>query len=197
MSNLTNPLQALINQAAKLPKTGEVERYAERINYDPTAPTIVLLDVSGSMDETVESGDRKIDVLRKALARPLSPGEFAFAFSSLCQQIQGFEFIPEPSGGTALHYALETIAPHRPKSTLVVSDGRPDNGLAALQVAHQLTGTISTLYIGPDDDLEAIAFMQRLARQGCGRSDVCDIRYGTSRMRLRETINLLLEGSND
>jgi len=46
---------------------------------------------------------------------------------------------------------------------------------AALAEADRLTGVIHALYVGPDGDAAAIAFMRRLARLGGGSAVVHDL----------------------
>ncbi|WP_099066522.1 hypothetical protein [Nostoc linckia] len=192
MSNLVNPLQLLINQASKIPPTGEVEKYATRLNANPASPTVILLDISGSMEQQVENGRRKIDVLRDAVNRPLAINEIVLVFSQNCDRIPNFQSIPEPLGNTDVRLAIIQAISYAPKHTLVVSDGHPDDADAALKAAEKLTGTISTLYIGPDDDAKAIAFMANLARVGCGSFQVCDISKMQNQVLLKSAIKGLL-----
>jgi len=191
MSDLISPLQLLINQAGAAKDSGMIELYSQRVNFNPTGVSAIALDASGSMNEVVESGIRKIDILRQALDRPLAKDEVAIAFSSICTQLSSLQDIPEPGGGTALHLALAEIAKLYPRQTLVVSDGRPNSKTEALTVAQSVSGIINVLYIGPDNDVEAIEFMRQLARIGCGVSQSCDIRTAPVQ-QLRSAIALLL-----
>jgi len=194
MSNLINPLQALVDQASKAKESGKIDLYAQRINANPAGVSAIALDTSGSMNERVESGARKIDVLRQSLDRPLSVDEVAITFNCICTQLPSLQAIPEPGGGTAMHLALAEIANLKPRQTLVISDGRPDLKQKVLAEAKGVTGVINTLYIGSDDDLEAIEFMRQLARVGCGISRTCDIRVAPPK-QLKSAIALLLSSS--
>lgn len=182
MSNLVNSLQSLITQASKLPPSGSLDNYERRTKYVPQSHSVILIDISGSMGEIVKNS-RKIDLLRKALNRPLASSEIAIAFNSYAQILKDFTRIPEPEGGTALHFAIIEASIFNPSHTLIVSDGSPDSESQALQATNRLTGVISTLYIGSDDDLEAIAFMNKLARLGCGKSGVCDLKKSPSNLK--------------
>lgn len=175
MSSIVNPLQLLINQAASAKPSGAMQTYRERLNPKSSGNSLILLDISGSMSENV-GGKRKIDILRQAVNRQLLINEVVLVFSSGCDRIASFQSIPEPFGGTAMHLGLQQAASYTPSYTLVVSDGQPDCQRQALLNAENLSGIISTLYIGDDSDVNAIAFMAKLARVGCGRSEVCDIR---------------------
>jgi hypothetical protein len=176
--NLTNPFASVIAQAAQQEgDTETLKQYAQRLNPKKASGSLLLLDISGSMSETIENGIRKIDILRQALNRPLHPGEQAIAFNSAWYPLLSLQAIPEPSGSTALHYAIQEVATtYKPATTLVVCDGRPDSPEQALEAIRKLSGVINTLYIGPDNDQAAIDFMRKLARAGCGRAHCCDLR---------------------
>lgn len=193
MSNLANPLQQLIDQAKQLENSGQLDRYAERVSANPIGGSVVIIDTSGSMEEVGHGRMRKIDILREAVDRPLHPGEVVIAFSSTCKILPDLQSIPESGGGTALHMALERAIEFSPKSTLVVCDGKPNSKSEAFAVAGRLPGIINTLYIGPDDDLDAIQFMADLARVGCGIPQRCDVRFQNPK-QLGEAITRLLPG---
>jgi hypothetical protein len=168
-----DPFADILARAAKAPKvTGETGRYQRRLDTSGTGQ-VVILDVSSSMAEP--AGARtKIEILRDALV-DLPPARL-LAFSSTAQEIASAADLPLPSGGTALHLALDLAAAWRPARSLVISDGRPDSEPAALASADRLPGTIDVLYCGPDDDLQAKAFLRRLARLGAGRYAAHDLR---------------------
>lgn len=174
---LANPLQALIEKAAESsPKvTGEVERHAARVAHAATGTALVLADVSGSMSESAGSRS-KYDLLREALDQALRPGDDLIAFSSTPRRVDSPQHLPYPSGGTALHLALSETVKAQPGVTLVISDGQPDDAEAAIREAAKLKGRIDVIYVGPDDDADAIAFMRRLAAAGGGRCHVHDLR---------------------
>lgn len=97
------------------------------------------------------------------------PPAMLIAFSSSPVEIASAAELPEPSGGTALHLALDLAGTVRPLRTLVISDGQPDSEAAALTAAGAITGSIDVIYCGPDSDTAARAFLTRLARTGGGR----------------------------
>jgi hypothetical protein len=172
---LSNAFAGVIAQAAKSPaQTGVTEKFARRLVGAGTN-SLVLLDVSASMQESVGTV-RKIDLLRNALAAvlPASPAAL-IAFNSAPVRINSLADLPSPAGSTALHLALNAAAASLPRHTLIVSDGQPDDEAAALAAADRLTGLIDVLYVGADGDAAAIAFMRRLARTGGGRVVVHDV----------------------
>lgn len=178
---LSNPLQALIAGAAKSTPavTGETDRYHARFNRASQA-VVILADVSTSMAQRAGSR-RKIEVLREALAGVWAdlPGGELIAFSSVPASVVAPADIPEPNGGTALHLAIDEAAKSRPRKTVVISDGQPDSESLALAAADRITGIIDVIYCGPDSDTDAIAFMYRLARAGCGRVVRADFAAGS------------------
>lgn len=193
MSNITNPLQALINTAAQtLPaRTGVVAQHAERARR--ASRTAVLADVSGSMSSQAWGGRSKHEVLREALSA-IDPGRHDLvAFSETAARIADAGDLPVPSGGTALDRGLEEAMRDGPGRILVISDGQPDDELAALAVARQFDGTIDVLYIGPDSDVMAMRFLEQLARCGRGQYHGSDIARATAPALVSTVRTLLLK----
>lgn len=191
MSNLTNPLESILSQAAQLPDSGALKAIDERLNANSNL-SLILLDTSLSMAQYLKSGERKIDILRNATSRPIEAKKIAIAFSSNAQIITGFADIPEPNGGTNMEEAIALAATYRPRATLIISDGIPDSETKALSAAKKLTGVINCLFIGNEEDKNAIAFMRKLARLGYGKATVCDISKLDGVPRLKSAIALLL-----
>lgn len=156
-------LAGVVAKAAALPaSTGVTAQAIHR--RERAGVRVVLADVSTSMAE--RAGARlKIDILRGALAQ-IPPSIRLIAFSSYAEDVTGRP-LPEPSGSTALHMALDMAVAADPGHVLVISDGHPDNPHAALQAADRLkSAQIDVIYCGPDGDYEALVFMRRLARGG-------------------------------
>jgi len=175
-NDLSRVFEGVIAQAAKTPhETGETRPFQRRLE-GATDAVLILADVSSSMIE-MAGARRKADLLEEALAgvRFGRPQAHVIAFSSWPQEVHPGCPLPVPSGGTALHQALAYTEPFRPRQTLVISDGRPDDEAKALSAADSLTGIIDVIYCGPDGDAEAIAFMRRLARAGGGRVVIHDV----------------------
>jgi len=189
---LTNPLQALIGQASEQESLGEVSKLRQR-QQQATSEIVILADVSSSMSE-VAGGKTKIEILREALSHvwPDCPNAHLITFSSLPAFMMSPNDLPAPSGGTALHLAIEAAQPLRPGQTIVISDGQPDDQNAALAAANSLTGRIDVIYCGPDSDLEAIAFLQRLARSTGGQCVVTPQNANQSNSLLEPVRRLLL-----
>jgi hypothetical protein len=169
---MANPLQSLINQASNTESTGEVSRLRQR-QQTATDEVVILADVSDSMSESA-GGKKKIEVLRDALSRvwPNAQNARLIAFSSLPVFLSDPQNLPDPSGSTALHLAIQSAQSFKPSRTLVISDGRPDDEMSAFAAADELTGQIDVIYCGPEGDTQAILFLQRLVRRTGGTCHV-------------------------
>ena len=160
--SLSNPLAALVSRAAdRLPRTTGATQAAQA-RIDAPRVSMILADVSASMAEPA-GARRKIDVLRQALSG--APGRIV-AFSWDVWPVASAADLPHPSGGTALHLALDRARQEGASDVLVISDGHPDDAAAALRIADKMQARIDVVYCGPEHDREGMAFMRRLARGG-------------------------------
>lgn len=187
----THPLQGLLAKAqATLPATtGRVAAQQARIDRRQGA-TVILADISASMACSAGGDQRKIDVLRDAVAGARRQRDARlFAFSTAAREVDS---IPEPENNTNLAGALEHVLPLDPGTVLVISDGQPDNADRALAVARRFRGAIDVLYVGPDSDSAAIAFMRRLAAEAGGDVQMHDIGKISSPRQLQSSITKLL-----
>lgn len=197
-NRLANPLQALLSRAATtLPARSEEMDRARRRHGDAGDAVVIVCDCSGSMDSTAWGGRRKIDVLRAAVADCWCGQRIVCFSGGGVRAALRPEEIPEPAGGTPLDAALASIAPARPRHTLVISDGQPDDEAAALAAADRLTGVIDVLYVGPDGDAAAISFMRRLARAGGGRVVVSDVTRADAARSLAQSVRAMLPAPRD
>ena len=177
---LGNVLGSIIAQAAQLPDTGVAAQYQARIGTGNPNSRVMLIDTSGSMDEICQGIGRKrrIDILKEAISCIGWQDYQLVCFNFKVVPIQDVRDICEPCGGTALHRAIDYAASLYPSQTLVISDGEPEDEYAAIKAAEKLSGTISTLYVGDDSNKEAIAFMSKLAKLGCGKPYVQSLNEG-------------------
>ena len=144
-----------------------------------SVPTVILLDVSQSMDTPVRNNQRRIDLLSDILRNVVTPQMQLIAFNHAVVSLEPGEPVPEPEGSTALHLALDHALRASPKRVIVVSDGHPDDPDAAIASACALNCVISTFYCGEETDRHAVSFMKRLAlcsRGGVGRPQIADLR---------------------
>lgn len=187
---IANPLQSLITQAGEQQSAGEVSRLRQR-QQAATDAVIILADVSSSMTEAAGSKS-KYQILKDALNTvwPSAHGARLIAFDSIPEFLADPQSLPLPRGGTALHVAIQAAQCLRPGRTLIITDGRPDDKQAALAAADALTGRIDVIYCGLDSDLDAIAFLQRLARSTGGNCVVTPQNAG--QLNLLEPVRRLL-----
>jgi Mg-chelatase subunit ChlD len=184
-NELSTALQGLIAKASKeLPReTGETAKASARYGRSVPGRVVLVCDTSGSMDDSAGSR-KKIDHLREAVADvwPELTDRVLIRFDSHATAIGDPSGLTAPSGGTALHLALDEAASHCPSRTIVISDGQPDSDALAIEAAERLCGRIDVIYCGPDSDTTAIDFMRRLARAG-GGSVICTdvVKHATGR----------------
>jgi uncharacterized protein with von Willebrand factor type A (vWA) domain len=186
--DLVNPIAGVVAAARNaLPQiTGATARAQERMSRPRRK--VILADVSSSMAERAGSR-RKIDVLADALATAPDQATLV-AFSSHVTPVRSAKMLPAPSGGTALHLALDHAHALEATHVLVISDGHPDDPSAALTVADRLDARIDVVYCGPDNDASGMAFMSRLARNG----GAAHHRNAASQQFLTDTRRLMIEG---
>ena len=186
-----HPLQGLLEKAQRtIPATtGRVAAQQARIDRRQGA-TVILADISASMGSSAWGDQRKIDVLREAVAGARQQRDARlFAFSGSVREVTT---IPEPENNTNLAGALEHVLPLDPGAVLVISDGQPDNAERALAVAARFRGAIDVLYVGPESDHAAIAFMRRLAGAAGGDVQMHDMGKIGSARQLQTRISGLL-----
>lgn len=153
MSNeLSHALLSVIQQASESDVIGPNAIRAKRM-ADASNELIVLADVSGSMSDVIgSSGMSKHHHLGIALAdvRKYHPEAKVLAFASSARFLTAKDSrLPQPGSmlgfGTNLANALREAATLKPRKTIVISDGLPDDESAALAEAAQITGIIDTI----------------------------------------------------
>jgi hypothetical protein len=146
-----------------------------------TVPTpsgvALLLDTSSSMDRRDDDSTlRRIDRLESLLPEALQGalGARLVVFGRRVRELTPPEpgapvRLPEPAGRTPLAQGLRLVAgwPVPPARVIVISDGEPDDGQAALAAARALRpAIIDALFVGDPGDHTAIRFMRTLALMG-------------------------------
>ena len=152
--------------------------------------TVVLVDVSESMNRPATGEQRRIDVLSTILKHVLLPAMPLIAFNGQVHPLEHGQRLPEPSGGTLMGLALDHAGRLSPRRVIIISDGQPADDKATLAAARALQCAISTFYCGEETDRAAVSFMKRLAlcsKGGVGRPLIADLRKPeqiTSELRL-------------
>lgn len=150
----------------------------------PATPstTALLLDTSSSMSLMVgptANSPSRIDELRKVATG--FPNTRQFHFGSHCRELTPGESIPNPAGGTNMYHAFNVLKNHGVQHVIVVSDGDPDDEIAALEAAQGLK--VDCCYVGPDPAPE---FLRTLAQRTGGkynRSSLTMVRELSSTIR--------------
>lgn len=187
MTKVAHPLQLILQEASKQHTTQEVTKRRQR-GEQATDAIVILADVSASMTELAGSRP-KIEMLREALTAiyPQLHQAHLIAFATTAIEIVHPYALPTPSGGTALAQAILMGAAWKPRYTLVISDGRPDDEHAAFVAADHLSGVLDVIYCGPESDMQGQQFLRRLARTLGGQ-------YVETQVLLPALQRLLLEG---
>ncbi len=192
-SALTNLLQDVVKKAASAPAGTNPELAKIRARFQDCGNDVVILaDCSGSMAERIGGLPvRKIEHLRIALTDLLkyNPAAIIIIFGWGAQRIKNIRELPNENnlmGGTDMTSAIEEAAKLKPRRTVIISDGLPDNEKSASDAVDNLTGQVDAIYCGPDGH-PAIQFLQSLARKGGGNQMTFNgtgVSLGTTMQRL-------------
>jgi len=170
-------------------KSGNMSLAETFLNCD----ALILVDVSGSMssDDARDGKSRYVVALEElASLQSTMPGKLAIvSFSDKAEFCPGG--VPVfVGGGTGLANALRfaQVADVGGIRFVVISDGAPDDGEAALRVAFSYKGRIDTIYVGPELDSSGKVFLQKLAAAHKGQAVTAD----RASMLAEKTTQLLL-----
>jgi Mg-chelatase subunit ChlD len=182
-----------MTENALIPMTAldRLKKTAERSNLDEfvtarTRRSILLVDCSSSMADTIASGERRIDALRKRvdLLRTTHPVPMV-SFPT----IELVERVPEPHGMTPLSKAIDFATMQEANHIVVITDGCPDSQQAAFDAAARFKGPIDVFFIGESHEAGA-KFCAELARRTGGQCGLTDL--AGSPKELAGKIQLLL-----
>jgi hypothetical protein len=168
---MTSESKDLVLVSGRLTKaTGSLAEIAKAAKQRP----VLILDRSGSMGETLEGGQRKIDALRNLVVDLRREADFEQIVFDHDANFQ--EEIPEPGGSTALHSALElALTRKNARRYVLITDGYPDSRERALQVARELPAPLDIFYVGPPQDKDAQEFLKQLAEATKGQYGAADL----------------------
>lgn len=192
-TEIANPLADIIRRAATMPADGPASKLKLRME-DAGDDTFLLLDCSGSMNEPIGAhGLSKYEHLVIAVkdVSKAMPGLRLVCFGSRVREIDSVSEMPGPNdGGTDLAAALRALKKHKPRKSIIISDGLPTNAEGECEkAADSITGQIEAIYCGPDNH-PAVLWLQSLCRATGGRAVAW-----TGRAELSNTMRqLLIEG---
>jgi hypothetical protein len=191
---MSNNEIAITNAAAKLNKSLAKSSLDDLVKAR-TRRSLLLVDCSGSMVDTIRTGERKIDALRKVVdtlreTHPVPVAAFGLRGSNPVEVVDN---VPEPAGGTPLDLAIDFGAAQGATHLVVVTDGQPNSEDAAFQAAIRFGGQIDVFYIGDGNDYGSV-FAQRLAKLTGGTCGVTDL-VGESKVLAGKIMLALGDGS--
>lgn len=148
--------------------------------FGATDVVAVLLDCSDSMNDLVGSAGiskfRHLQIALQDLQRGF-PRVRLIAFGSIAVEVKTAAELPDPSGSnpgapaiggsTDLAAALDLAATLKPRKTIIISDGLPDDEDDAMESSKAVTGAIDAIYCGPDAH-PAVRFLRSLCHSAGG-----------------------------
>jgi hypothetical protein len=151
----------LVHKLSKSLTTGSLDDFVKKTVSGTPA---LLLDVSGSMLDTMRNGRQKIEGLRDAV-RDVQKEQrvkmIAFGLSTY-EEVGWVDSVPPASGGTPLTEAIDFAKRANIGHAVVISDGEPNDPWTAMESAKKFGGKIDVIYVGnPGDHGET--FLRELA----------------------------------
>jgi Mg-chelatase subunit ChlD len=139
-----------------------------------TKRSLLIVDCSGSMREPIRSGERKIDALRTVVKNLRETHPVPVAAFGTREGIVLVDTVPEPSGMTPLHSAIDFGRREGATHLVVVTDGLPDSEEAAFAAATTFGHPIDVFYIGDGHD-RGSRFAAELAKLTGGTAHLTDL----------------------
>lgn len=159
--------------------------------------SMLAVDVSGSMEAGLSTGERAIDALRKVVeglreVNPVPVVAFGLQDYSTGEYVEVdiIDVVPEPAGGTPMHLAIDFARAKGANHLIVVTDGIADSQSATLTAARNFGGKIDVFYVGnggPGAD-----FAKKLAESTGGVANITDLL--NPKMLQSKIMGLLPEG---
>jgi hypothetical protein len=160
--------------------------------YAQEESTLLLLDVSLSMNDLDGDERPKIDAVKNIVAKIKNAKKIAF--SSSVEVIGNGCDLGYPGGNTNLAYAFEYIRTkgiYRGKKIILVSDGEPDDPELAIEELKMLKQPIYIIYIG-ESGTEGEYFMKKIASITKGSSHIVQPMGQNFTNRLENSVKTLL-----
>lgn len=164
------------------------ERLERKKNPPKLTDTALIVDRSGSMSYSLEAGQTKMQALRNIVNDILYQVD-VYQFNDYCQKVTK-DSINDPSGGTVMSRAIETVKQDGFKKAIMLTDGCCNSYDKQATLAAVKDFDLRIMYVGPEPKPE---FLDELAKAGgsiCTTEDLSKIK------ELTEKITLLLNPGN-
>lgn len=188
----------LIPHGSQLAKTLEqslrVGSLKDLIRVRKEENIFLLLDCSGSMGAPLGNGQKRIDGLRATVRGIQSEREMKMVQFGYGYEPSFINTIPNPSGGTPMHQAIDFARTNGAARAIVISDGIPDSKSAAMESAQRFGGRIDVVFVG-DPGEPGEAFLKELAASTGGDSFTGDLR--DPKMLASKVMGLLGDGEDE
>lgn len=179
-SELSHALLSVLQKAAETQVEGPASARARRMK-NAGSDVVVLADLSGSMQDVIgSSGLPKYHHLKIALDDVMKyhPTVRVVAFADNIRLIKSVSELPKAGGvlgtGTGLAQAIRYASKRwKPRKTIIISDGLPNDEDDALEASQAITGQVDAIYCGPDNH-PAVKFLASLTKACGGESHVWD-----------------------
>jgi len=163
-------MKPLVNTEENIEKA--IQAFNAALTHEK-ADTVILADVSGSMDERIPAvGQTRFAVMKNALLRVVSAMQKPAAvlmFATNTGRVTSWESIDATrfplGGGTKLARALNAARKLNPSHIVVISDGEPHDASEVLAIASTMLCKIDVYYCGPGYS-EPVNFCKTLAQFG-------------------------------
>lgn len=181
----------------KLSQTLKVNSLSDLVRAKVGDEVLLLIDCSGSMGDTMRNGKQRIAGLRdtvKEIKAKRDVKMIAFGVGGAEGGVMEVRDVPDPSGSTPLHTAIDRARTVGAGRVVVISDGCPDSTTAAMEAAKKFGGRIDVVFVGNPGEYGE-AFLKELAEATGGTSFDGDL--SEPKQLSGSIIGLLGTGSDD
>ena len=190
---MANEIIRQLQQSVSTKSLGQLAK--DKAAKEEAMRSFLLLDCSGSMGEHCEPSRPKIVALRE-IADSLNKSGLLFTqviFPGFSWGAEISSIIPDPSGNTPLHAALEVANVEDALHVVVISDGIPDEVRLAELCAEELKRKgvkIDVFYVGPYPH-EGERFLRSLSKMTGGQFQKTSLK-GSQRAALTQSVKTAL-----
>ncbi len=146
----------------QLGSTLAVKSLADLVRVKTPSEHFLLIDVSGSMGDHMRNGKTRISGLTDVVNDLRKEGKIRLiAFGGEGAYLT--DMVPRASGGTPLHQAIDLARTTGAGRAIVISDGQPNDGQAAMDAARAFGGQLDVVFVG-DPGEGGESFLRELAQ---------------------------------